>query len=59
MNTDKVKTLSVKGYNSSEKSYKVQLDFEKTNDGHQVKSQQICITWNTIKALFRTALSYQ
>ena len=32
MNTDNIKDIIVKGYNSSDKTYKLQLDFEKDED---------------------------
>ena len=53
MNTDNIKEIVVKGYNSSEKTYKLQLDFEKDGDGRHVQSQKICLKWNKVIKAFR------
>ena len=53
MNTDNIKNIIVKGYNSSEKTYKLQLDFQKDEDGRHVQSQKIHLNWNKIVKAFR------
>ena len=52
MNTDNIKNLIVKGYNSSEKTYKLQLDFEKDADGCHVQSQKIHLHWDKVVSAF-------
>lgn len=53
MNTDNIKNITVKGYDSSEKTYKLQLDFEKDGDGSHVQNQKIHLNWNKIVKAFR------
>ena len=53
MNTDNIKDIIVKGYNSSEKTYKLQLDFEKDADGCYVQSQKIHLKWDKVVKAFR------
>jgi hypothetical protein len=53
MNTDNIKLITVKGYDSSEKTYKLQLDFEKDADGRHVQSQKIFLKWTKIIKAFR------
>ena len=53
MNTDNIKNIVVKGYNSAEKTYKLQLDFEKDEDGRHVQSQKIHLSWTKVIKAFR------
>ena len=53
MNTDNITNIIVKGYNSSKKTYKLQLDFENDEYGEQVQSQKIYLKWNKIMKAFR------
>ena len=53
MNTDNIANIIVKGYNSSKKTYKLQLDFENDEYGEQVQSQKIYLKWNKIMKAFR------
>ena len=53
MNTDNIKHITVKGYDSSEKTYKLQIDFEKDADGRNVQSQKIFLKWTKIIKAFR------
>lgn len=52
MNTDNIKDILVKGYNSSDKTYKLQLDFEKDEDGSHVQSQKIYLKWDKVVKAF-------
>ena len=52
MNTDNIKDIIVKGYNSSDKTYKLQLDFEKDEDGSHVQSQKIYLKWDKVVNAF-------
>ena len=37
MNTDNINNITVKGYNSFKKTYKIQLDFNVDSDGNEYK----------------------
>ena len=53
MNTDNIKNIIVKGYNSSKKTYKIQLDFNADDDGQECQSQKIHLKWDQIVEAFR------
>ena len=53
MNTDNIKHITVKGYDSSEKTYKLQLDFEKDADGRHVQKSKNILKWTKIIKAFR------
>jgi hypothetical protein len=53
MNTDNIKDIVVRGYNSSEKTYKLQLDFETNADDDDVQIQKIHLKWDKVVKAFR------
>ena len=52
-NTDNINNITVKGYNSSKNTYKIQLDFNVDSDGNEYQSQKIHLKWDKIIEAFR------
>lgn len=52
MNTDNIANLSIVGYNTSTKVYKIRIDFKEDN-GVKPESQKIYLNWNDIICSFK------
>jgi hypothetical protein len=53
MNSDNIKSLTVRGYNRATKLFKLKIDFNEDDSGNTPQSQKIDLDWNNIIAAFK------